>query len=68
MKKNKFFVFALIGMLLVTGMVFSSCGLRDCDAGNCGRLVGNCGQKSDGSNGCSALIGGNMSCSDACGR
>ena len=65
--KKRILITALIGMLLATGMVFSSCGLRNCDAGNCGRLVGNCGQTSDGTNGCRALIGGNMSCSDACG-
>ena len=62
--KKRLLIVALIGMLLATGMVFLSCGLRICDAGDCGRMAGNCGQT--GSNGCSALIGGNMKCSDAC--
>jgi len=66
--KKGILIVALIGLLLAAGMVFSSCGLRDCDAGSCGRIVANCGQTYDGSNGCRALIGGYMSCSEACGR
>jgi len=65
MKKSKLLILGLIALMLIGGLMLASCGLRECDAGKCGRLVGNCGQ--NGTNGCSALLGGNMSCSDACG-
>jgi len=37
MKKNKFLIVIIIGLLLAAGMVLSSCG-RDC-MGGCGRAA-----------------------------
>jgi hypothetical protein len=66
MKKRIFLLTLLIGMLLATGTLFLSCGLRKCDDGNCGKILAEC--ENTMTVACRGLIGGNVSCSDACGR
>jgi hypothetical protein len=62
--KKRILIVALIGMLLAIGLILSSCGFRECDAGNCGNILVSCQNTAEVA--CKGLIGGNTNCSDAC--
>jgi hypothetical protein len=64
MKKGKILVLGVIAMVLIGGLVLASCGLNDCDAGSCGKILANC--RNDTEVACNGLIGGNTSCARAC--
>jgi len=63
--KKRIFLVVFVGLLVAAGMVLTSCGLRDCDAGGCGRILMDCQNTVDVS--CNGLLGGNTGCSSACG-
>jgi hypothetical protein len=63
--KKRILIVALIGMLLAMGMIFFSCGLAPCSAGSCGNILASCENTTTVA--CEGLIGGNTSCSKACG-